>query len=423
MQPTRRRSRRSTARALALAVALVAGCVTERADQPKGRDGTPPAAAGELGFGGPIANPVLSGTSVSRVTFALSELGVAPYDGVAVPLVSPDGSLAATQLPPAPPRRLSVAAPGADPARADGASVAIVALAPNGAATVRQEVFDARGAILLGRDAAADGFLIESPRPDGSRWIGLASWADGSVRWLVRGPAVAAHAVFGPAGSLLYSRRPVGGGRFELVRLDGGGRERTLSLPGADVVYPLLAPGGRYATALASSERGLRLVLIDLRAAGERRAGQIVRRFPLAGVGSLEGAAQVVAASQSASPGTPQANLGPIVYHPAMRRCVAVDVQRRTLLPLASGSVAAADAGAGRALCATPDGLVLWASRDGREGTSRVLADDYLPRRTGLVDRPFVLFTPVAGASTELRVFGLSTPGPPAGQNRESVGP
>src|SRR5690606_12624916 len=143
--------------------------------------------------------------------------------------------------------------------------------------------------ILLGRDASAEGVLIESPRPDGSRWIGVATWSEEAarVRWLVRTEAVCAHAVFADAGAILYSRRAGPGSRFTLVHRERDGQERTLVLPDADLVFPLVAPDRRHATCLAVGDDGaITLLLIDLTTGGGttpgNELGAIVRRFDLA---------------------------------------------------------------------------------------------------------------------------------------------
>ncbi|GIW74370.1 MAG: hypothetical protein KatS3mg103_0892 [Phycisphaerales bacterium] len=252
------------------------------------------------------------------------------------------------------------------------------------------------------------------------------------MRWLVREPAVCAHAVLAGNDAVLFSRRAVGDGRFELVLQNADGSQRTLSLPDASLVYPLMAPDLRHATCLAVDHAGaIALLLIDLAAGHGQTLGRIVRRDDLASSGSLAGAAQIVAASQSAVHGLagrdafaqPPAQadapteplLGPIVYHPAMRRCVAIDASRRRLVVLAPQSVAAVDAGDGRALCSTPKGLVLWTPgpQPGRGTATRVLSEDYLPRRTASTSRPFVLLAPSPSSATTLRAFGLAPASPP----------
>ena len=375
----------------------------------------------------PIASPIMQGTTASRVSVAIEALGSVSYDGIQVPLVSPDGRFIAAQDAPAPPRTSRLALDSAGDST--DLTSATVSISPLEADVIgyrpRVEVFDLAAPILLGRDSNDEGVLVESPRPDGSRWIGVAEWSeqDARLRWLVRDQSVAAHAVFGSSGSLLYSRRPIGGDQFELVLRDRDGQERALTLPDASLVYPLMAPDLRHATCLAIRPSGaISLLLFDLSTGTGESLGRVVRRFDLAGSGGMAGAAQIVAASQSAVPGVGPADamaaargsdtappLGPIFFHPAMDRCAAVDATRRTLVALAPRSVAAVDAGDGRALCSTPEGLVLWTPgpQAGRGTSTRVLSEDYLPRRTATSARAFVLFAPMRRSATDLSVFGM----------------
>lgn len=410
------------------ALATLTGCVVDRERTESLREtraAAPPTLPRD-----PVAQPVLGGTTASRVSVAVESLGMIDYDGLTVPMVSPDGQFLATQTAPTPQTHWRLALDGPPPERGQPMpTVSISLLRANIAGPARGvEAFDQQAPILLGRDANREGTLIESPRPDGSRWIGIAQWheADARIRWLVRGRAVSAHAVLAENNGLLYCRRPANdpGARFVLVHRDGAGLERTLEMPDAHLVYPLLAPDMRHATCLAVDDNGaISMLLIDLSTASMGSLGRVVRRYDLASAGGLQGAAQIVAASQSAVHGLsqrdamaaaattdPMPSLGPIVFHPAMDRAVAIDASRRAQVALAPNSVAAVDAGDGRALCSTPDGLVLWTPgpQAGRGTATRVLSEDYLPRRTANPDRPFVLFAPMRRSPTSLMVFGLA---------------
>ena len=409
---------------------LVAGCVVDEGrtrDLRDRRASEPPGLPED-----PVARPVLGGTSVSRVTVSVDAFGSVAYDGLSVPLVSPDGQFIAAQDAPAPPREQRLAIDVPRPSRTG--SYATVSISPLtsgiGGVQSRVEVFDLDAPVLLGRDTSPEGVLVESPRPDGSRWIGIAQWSEerAAIRWLVRGKTVAAHAVFADAGAILYSQRSGRGSRFTLVHRGRDGQERALALPDADLVFPLVAPDQRHATCLAVGDDGaITLLLIDLTTGGGtapgNELGAIVRRFDLASSGGIDGAAQIVAASQSAVHGlsgsdalsgtsaTPtESALGPIFFHPGMDRCAAIDASRRTLVALAPKSVAAVNAGDGRALCSTPDGLVLWTPgpQAGRGTETRVLSEDYLPRRTASVERPFVLLAPTRRSATSLMAFGMA---------------
>lgn len=423
------RAKRGTTIALALLVSA-GGCVVdkERTDALREeRASAPPALPSD-----PIARPVIGGTTASRISVTVESLGTIEYDGLSVPIVSPDGAFVATQDSPAPPREQRLAIESTAPDRSRLGTVSISLLRPGvGGLRTSIELFDLKSPILLGRDASAEGVLVESPRPDGSRWIGVARWSEteSGIRWLVRDGSVSAHAVFAGKGGILFSRRSVGESRFSLALLERDGEGRELSLPDADLVFPLLAPDERHATCLAVDDAGaIDLLLIDLTSGVGSDLGRVVRRWRLAASGGIVGASQIVAASQSAvsgvsttdamrevAPSPTGASLGPIVFHPAMDRCAAVDASRRSLVALAPESVAAVDAGDGRAICSTPDGLVLWTPgpEAGRGTATRVLSEDYLPRRTANSERPFVLFAPMRRSATGLMVFGMAPAGAP----------
>lgn len=423
------RAKRGATIALAVLVG-VGGCVVdeERTEALREeRASAPPALPSD-----PIARPVIGGTTASRISVTVESLGTIEYDGLSVPIVSPDGTFVATQDTPAPPRAQRLAIESAAPDRSRLGTVSISPLRPGvGGLRTSIELFDLDSPILLGRDASTEGVLVESPRPDGSRWIGVARWSEteSGIRWLVRDGSVSAHAVFAGGGAILFSRRSVGESRFSLALLERDGQGRELSLPDADLVFPLLAPDERHATCLAVDDDGaIDLLLIDLTAGLEGDLGRVVRRWRLAASGGIVGASQIVAASQSAvsgvsttdamrevAPSPTEASLGPIVFHPAMDRCAAVDASRRSLVALAPESVAAVDAGDGRAICSTPDGLVLWTPgpEAGRGTATRVLSEDYLPRRTADAKRPFVLFAPMRRSATGLMVFGMAPGGAP----------
>lgn len=421
--------------AILLSTALLScGCVVDmertRALRDE-RDAEPPALPSD-----PVASPVIRGTTASRVAVAVESLGTVAYDGLSVPVASPDGRFIAAQDTPAPPREQRLAIDVTRPStRGMNATVSITPLTPGvGGVRPSLEVFDLQAPILLGRDTGVEGVLVESPRPDGSRWIGVAQWptdgvgGDARVRWIVRDQSIAAHAVFADAGAVLYCRRANGEDRFELVWQARDGERRTLAMPDASLVYPLMAPDLRHATCLAVDDDGaIALLLIDLSTGGNGSVGRVVRRYDLTSSGGMEGASQIVAASQSAvhglserdalteaGPAPTEPLLGPIFFHPGMDRCAAIDASRRTLVALAPKSVAAVDAGDGRALCSTPDGLVLWTPgpQAGRGTATRVLSEDYVPRRTANPARSFVLLAPMRRSPTDLMVFGMS-PAPP----------
>src|SRR5690606_7506270 len=142
------------------------------------------------------------------------------------------------------------------------------------------------------------GFLVESPRPDGSRWIGFADWKTGSLDWLIRDDQVNAHAVLAPNNALAFTRRRDASSPSELVflpapsqitmprrapnaasqetRSNAGAHELTWrpAAPTSEVVAPAFsADGALYAFLVhhedtAEADRGVELVSFTFDHAG-----------------------------------------------------------------------------------------------------------------------------------------------------------
>jgi hypothetical protein len=158
-----------------------------------------------------------AGTIVgSALSFDFRALGTVASDGVTLPLLSPNGSHIAVQTGAAPDLPTALARPGQ---RAPLASrIAMYRLEARG--IVRLGETD--GGLVLGRSADNRGFLVESVRPDGARWIGKVDWSTRETEWLVQDGRVNAFASLGGDGTLTYSSREIRERYFDLVvRKDG----------------------------------------------------------------------------------------------------------------------------------------------------------------------------------------------------------
>ena len=165
----------------------------------------------------PVPPPAPRGSIVgSAVSIDFRPLGRIATDGFTLPVLSPDGRLLAVQTGSVPDRATMLARPGQ---RAPLAS-RVATYRVDATGLVRLGESDS--GLVLGRQADAKGVLIESPRPDGSRWIGRLAWDAREVDWLVQDGRVNAFASFGPGDGLAYSSRETNTRRFELVvRRDG----------------------------------------------------------------------------------------------------------------------------------------------------------------------------------------------------------
>ncbi len=414
--------------AAAAAVLAAAGCVTESVERGDpsvllpGRPGAGPTAGGDAAIAGirpgrragvrdageprairPIpgfedAGPLGRRVPVftAGVRAEVQPRGTIPFDEQTLPLVSPDGTRMAVPagLPPRWPQLL--AEPGAE--SPDG-GVMIFDLAsdepeaPAPAAPLREPV-------LLGRAASDEGFLVEAPRPDGARWIGLADWDTGAIEWLVTSEpgVVDAFATLGPDGWMAWSRRRPGDDRFTLVVRDPEGREREaparagswlmprFALDGTPGLFALVLDGGR-----------LDAVHLDPSAGAAMMA--TLRRTPLATEGADVGTAYQVLAPDAAlvtdrrSGPAPPARL--FLVHPAHGRAAVWHPDRALPDLLDPGSFAAVVDHEDPRYCLVSmgDHLVRRAV-DERRDRIRVVAGAHVPRPTRNPRRSYVLLQP-----------------------------
>jgi hypothetical protein len=466
MRPRPRRVR--PALLLAVAALITAGCITERTVRPApggvggagalGSDKplTPARAGKQVPLPtGPVARPALEAdTFVSRVTVTLLDAGRTPSDGMVLPLVSPDGAFVAVQAGDAPPWPTLLGAPGAEPAL--GVQIRAYALpvtTPTGAGPAALEPIDwpteLEPGLVLGRSCDERGFLVEWPREDGSRWIGLVNWATGAATWLAGpgdpAPLVNAHAALGPEGELAYTRRPVEGDPPELVvRLpeSQGSQELVLPSRGKGFAYPLFPSRGDIFFALLldaasaggggppRAELSLATIRIDRHAGGTGRLLlRGTRRLAGAAAADLIAAYQTVAATQSPlppappspSPPVPQSSSPPIgvsIFHPTEGRSIWVDAPSGSFTRLSVGSMAATPAETGSDepsfLVTDRDGLRIVVVRipasdaATKPAAAEVLAGPFVARAVSNSQWPYILVGPTkVGAEFGMRFLRL----------------
>lgn len=308
----------------------------------------------------------------SRIEASIVPLGSVPYDDFTLPITSFDGAFVATQRGAAPSWPALLAAPGA--ASPTGSEVAIYAVgqgrSPVGVGTVAAPA-------LLGRGADADGVLIESPRPDGSRAIGRAAWFDGSVEWLVDDGNVNAFAAMGSSGAMAWSRRTVTARDFELVVRHAGagggvtagtGAERDtviLGEPGASFLLPTFTSDGRTLVAFELRDGVLRLATIEVEglSAGVIDAGAAgnpaIRRTVLTDRGTAQLAWQMLGSMRGAFHGLGEPLDAFLFVSTRPERVAIWSTERETGSNLATGSLAACFTGADRLLVAFADRLAV----------------------------------------------------------------
>ncbi len=243
-----------------------------------------------------------------RIRWQVLPCGSVANDSMTLPAVSPDGMFIATQTGGSPSWDQLLARDGATPPTAT--RIEIYSLRegseqPQFVAAVDQQV-------LLGRSVDREGFLVESPREDGSRWIGKADWSTGSVQWLVHDEYVNAFASLGPGGRLAWSRRAVDTEHFDLaVRhlaepwiLEGGG---------GDWLMPTWAGTGDGLFALNLTNHFLDAVYGT--AVGPEQYRRSMRRLPIATDALLPAAFQLLNGHINVNDGAAAPRTELVFYH------------------------------------------------------------------------------------------------------------
>lgn len=462
------------AAALILLAALPA-CVVERS--PTARPGTvgplnPPAPPGTA-QGGAAAKSTrespLAGMAGESATFSIWPLGLLPYDGLTLPLISSSGRFFATQTGQPPPWDVVLSQPGAVPwlgsrvevfERIDPAPPTAGRPSPPGdnqpddrRAGLRRLTPDAWGhgwgdglpaGLLLGRSADDAGFLVELPRADGSRAIGRVAWptayafvppgGDGppaaALEWLLDDGGCNTDAVLITNDVLLVARRaakaavpgagepparPQGPDTFVLARFArNGGPPTERAVPGRSLRFPLVSADRRYAVCMAIDPAGI-LPVEAVVVALDQPDMPVLARLP-AGAGASLGDAYQAAASTQALPRL--AERSELAWLSAADRgLVRLDMTAATPPVREAGLLAAVPIDAARELAATATG-VRQRQRGGRggerAGTRTVLEGvavtevPGLPRDTGAPGEFLVLGASAGGEGlkVDVLVFG-----------------
>lgn len=442
--------RRSAGRATLLSLlAILSSCIVEERPRPSRLQRTSPASVAPASPqekptlpAGPVGKPAPANSSTSAfVRFTILPLGTVAYDGQVLPLVSPDGRFMAVEDgdPPTWPTLLAQS----DAIPALGTRLVVYDLTGTALKPIPPVEKPPVGAVL-GRSTDSRGFLIELPRPDGSRWIGRCDWVGGKVQWLVQDDAVNAHGVLAPDGTLAYTSRAVGAKLNQLVVRDPDGAGRALTLSDTSFALPLFSSDGRIVYTLAITAEALELMAVRVvYSDGTRPAvlGTVLSRRVLAAGGDMALAYQVVLPSQpnpsigaphaiGQGPGAPNdpsaADIPdenpPLIFHPTLDRMAAFDWRNSLFIPLAAKSVAAVHSPLPQNpgyFQTTPAGLIYTPPLDQAaaipgaddrpkpRAEARVMDTPFVPRATTDPARPLVLLGP--GPSNRLQVvsFGV----------------
>lgn len=244
---------------------------------------------------------------------AIRPLGTVPFDGFALPIVSPTGYYAATQTGSPPPWSTILAQPNA--LRLNDTTISIYNLGWNSNEAKLFKLINEPA--MLGRSCDKMGFLIEVPKANGSRWIGYISWNSGSISWLVADESVNAFAALGPKGQLAWSRRSPDGEHFDLV-VKIGNDVWTIDSEGEDWLMPTWSGKGNGLFALRLKNGSLQATYMN--ASSSIAAEKSIKQLKIMSKATIRDAYQCLAATIS-TPNANKTNIEHLVFfHPRSLR-------------------------------------------------------------------------------------------------------
>jgi len=258
----------------------------------------------------------------------LVSLGDVEYDGLALPLVSPDARFIATQFGPTPPWSAVLAEPGA---AASAGVIRVLRVSPGEAAPL-QVVYELPRGVMLGRSVSRKGFVVEVPGVDGAgRGIGIVDWETGRVKRVTAEEADCAFGTLGPRGEVAYCRRELGTSAWSLVLRDADGAEQIAAIEGRSLVFPQIVdtPRGVVIYALLVAGDGARSEPLQL-AAFAVSGGEGTGRLMLLGSAAIAAAStmfdayQSVAALQTGSDGSATSADASVMVFSALHDAAAV---------------------------------------------------------------------------------------------------
>ncbi|MFN0011147.1 MAG: hypothetical protein ACKVS8_05820 [Phycisphaerales bacterium] len=243
---------------LALTLGLATACVSERLGSPAARPGT----VGLPSDAASGSDPASSALQPDRARFSLRPVGQIPYDGLTLPLVSPDGLRLASQVGETPSAGLLLARQP-DPTWRGGQVAVFDLTGPRPVALLPSQPLPS--GLLLGRSADETGFLVEVPGLDGACSIGRVRWPSAQPAPAANAPVIevllddgscSTDAVLVDDRLLVVARRPLAAPgvspddavppdqpRFELALFTRGDPDpAVLGVPGRDVRFPLVSP-------------------------------------------------------------------------------------------------------------------------------------------------------------------------------------
>jgi hypothetical protein len=334
--------------------------------------------------------------SRSDISAARWTIGSIPWDGITLPVSSPDGRHVATYISGKPGPELRQAWPSAaiDPA----ITVAIFDVSPETSEIT--ERWSLPSGVLLGRSSDAQGFLVEAPTPTGRR-IGLAAWETGQITWLTTGVFHDAFGTLSPDGRLAHARWDPAAGNWILrgEKLDGDGwwiHRTQLAL-----IYPTFDATGTRIFAISSAGE---LTLASLDATGTRPDSAVTCAMGRRASPSL---AESMLAGQSHVVGAPDHETALLFFHPTFRQLARWHAGERGPQLCGPDSFSGVQFGADHLIVTGAKDVRMVAIQSRSPGT-RIVSGTAVARRTTSKTWPVLLFRSLDGTMLEITAVAIA---------------
>lgn len=339
----------------------------------------------------------------------IATLGEVDYDGQTLPIVNPSGGYIAVQTGPGVPWATILARPDSIVPQTAGITIYRIqrGAADGGGRLTLVEHLALDGLGLLGRSADDEGFLVESPQPDDSRWIGKVSWESGKVQWLVR-QGVNAFGVLGPGGRLAWCRRAVDEEHFSLYVQQADNEVFHLeSQDGGDWMMPVWA-GDAYTLFAFRVADDAPLEVVALNTGSQDLLQWPFATRPLVRDANTYTAYQTLAAMQEPIPWDGSVRL--LFYHPGYGRMCIFEPARAGIRLLTRNTSSGVWGDSHSVVLASDDALFLQDVAT-RQKPVTLLKGRLLPRRMGRtgssIITPYILLAPVASSPYRMQLHAM----------------
>ncbi|MDP6479291.1 MAG: hypothetical protein QGI75_04540 [Phycisphaerales bacterium] len=339
-------------------------------------------------------------------------IGAIPWNSTTLPLLSPDGQRIATSTGDTPSNAMRLALPGASVP--EDAKIEIWEVLPSRSGIRLQNTIN--GSVLLTDSADDEGFLVESPRADGSRWIGKIDWRTGNLQWLVQDDHVNTMPSLGPRGRLAWCVRTQQEIEFSLAIRFQDEREFVLPVHEGEWLLPMWSDRSSRLSAWLLGEDGtLSIVSIDGESP-DTLESSIKQALIMAGANRWD--ALRATANRSIVQGLQPSRFEEVIFYHPIRQRIAIwmpmAVNSDRIISLAAGSIDAVHDHEGNFLLTMPKGLH-WQDLS---HLSRIVRVDHVPlyaRRTTDPMLPYVLLDPETNL---VRLHGMRGASPPTQANQ-----